>query len=169
LSHNRILLLAASVLSHAPSESESRLRQGLRLEQKKETSGAPQRPLFSRGLNYDSDFDEGEGREKVKCDRARRFGRGLASVLCSWEVVKQKFTLAQINPSSQVDLPSEAETKKSSRKARASSTVWTIHAHPPSLSIRPLFAQHFTSDSMGREASLRVASTSASATEATGS
>jgi hypothetical protein len=52
------------------------------------TNGAPQRPLFSRGLNYDSDFDEGEGREKVRCDRAKRFGRGPASVLCSWEVVK---------------------------------------------------------------------------------
>ena len=31
-----------------------------------------------------------KGREKVRCDRARRFGRGPASVLCSWEVVKQE-------------------------------------------------------------------------------
>ncbi len=114
MSHNGTLLLAASVLSHAPSESESRLRQGLRLEQKKETSGAPQRPLVSRGLNYDSDFDEGEGREKVRCDRARRFGRGPASVLCSWEVVKAEvqFSVKSI-PLPKWIFPPEAETKKS--------------------------------------------------------
>ena len=99
-----------------------------------------------------------------------RFGRGLTKL--SWAAgksSKQKFSLAQINPSSQVDLPQEAETKRVPGKSELSFTGQIIHPILPACSIGPLFAKYFTSDSMGHEASLRVASTSTSTIESMGS
>jgi hypothetical protein len=100
---------------------------------------------------------------------ARRFGRGRASVLGSWEVVEAEVQLAQINPSSQVDLP-EAETKKSSRKERSVLHSLDHSRHPPQLVLSDhcLLSISFLTP-WARSLPLRVASTSASATESIGS
>jgi hypothetical protein len=84
-----------------------------------------------------------KGEKKLRCERARRFGRGLASVLGSWEVVKAEVSLAQINPSSQVDLPQEAETKRVPGKSECLPQFRSFTPSLPACSIGPIVCSTF--------------------------